>query len=1083
MKASPGEIARWVVAMAAALAVVIGGWWLAAWMGGFAAQWSAGPSITMKTNMALGLVLAGSALLLLGWLPQSKVRRGVGVAAAGMVLLIGSLTLSEHLIGWNLGIDQLLAQEAPGAIATASPNRVGIPGSSGLTLLGIGLLLLSTAPRGEDGRRASCGQRMIPYLGLAVIVINLIPAVGFLYRVDEFFDLPATGIAAPTVIAMLALGLGLALACPQSRPIALLLGDDAGGGLLRRMLPAALLLPLGLGFLRVFGQTQGLYDTAMGTGLLVLSLMLVFSLMLWRSAGRLSGADEQQKQGEVALRESDLRYRTLFNNKLNGMCYCRIVLDENGRPVDYQFLEVNDVFSAMTGLQKEAVLGRAASEVMPGIRQSAFDFVGVHGKVALDGEEATFETYQEGLQRWYSVFVFSPRKEHFVSIFTDITERKRADEALRKSEERLRLVLEATSIGTFEIDLLTGEARWNPTQFELLGLKPGDEQPSPEMFFRFVHPEDIGPLRAQWEQATRTGALDTEFRIVREDGQERWLAGKGRFAFEGSTGGDGAAAGRRALRFMGVNFDITDRKRAEEKAAAAHRQVQGIIDNTTSIIYALDLEERFIRANAALAEILGTTPEQMVGKRRHELMPKEDADWHEANDRQVIEAGRALEFEEYSQLQGRSITWLTTKFPLRDAQGKIYAVGGISADVSDRKKAEEDLRAAKLSAEKDQVAAEQASKAKDHFLAVLSHELRTPLTPVLPALGALEALVLPEGREYLEICRRNVELEARLIDDLLDVTRITRGRISLDRRPVELCTVIQHAAVVCQPDIIARRLHFGVKVHNGPHIVNADIARLQQVFWNLIKNAVKFTPQGGCVGVQCYRKDDGRVLVEVSDSGEGIEAEALGRIFNAFEQEGRSTSRQFGGLGLGLAISKAMVELHGGRIEARSDGRGKGATFTVELPLHKAEMTTEPRPGVSSQLRGTPRGLSILLVEDHGDTARVLSRLLTAAGHTVKHAGAVATAIEMTKREDFDLLLSDLGLPDGSGQDLMRQLVAAGKRLPAIALSGYGMAADAQSSRDAGFVEHITKPVQFDMLKEAIARVVGSPAERPTAIA
>ena len=280
-------------------------------------------------------------------------------------------------------------------------------------------------------------------------------------------------------------------------------------------------------------------------------------------------------------------------------------------------------------------------------------------------------------------------KSRTAELEAEVAARKKTEEALRDSEERQRLVLQASSIGTFEVDLLTGEGQWNTTEFELLGLKPGDVKASPDTFFRFVHPDDVERLRNEWEEAMRSGKFDAEFRIVRADGQERWLAGKGSFIFDGHPDGGDTGTGGKPRRFMGVNFDITERKQAEEAVAAAQRQVQSIIDNTTAIIYALDLEERFLLANTALAELLNSTPEQMIGKRRHEFMPKDDADWHEANDRQVIEAGKALEFEEYSQLKGRSITWLTTKFPLRDAQGRIYAVAGISTDVSERKQAEE----------------------------------------------------------------------------------------------------------------------------------------------------------------------------------------------------------------------------------------------------------------------------------------------------------------------------------------------------------------------------------------------------------
>ena len=273
-----------------------------------------------------------------------------------------------------------------------------------------------------------------------------------------------------------------------------------------------------------------------------------------------------------------------------------------------------------------------------------------------------------------------------------IETRKRTEEALRDSEERQRLVLQASSMGTFEVDLLTGEGQWNATEFALLGLKPGDVEAGPDTFFRFVHPDDVEQLQDQWAEAMRSGKLDAEFRIVRADGQERWLAGKGQFFSDGKPEVNDSGTREEPLRFMGVNFDITGRRKAEEAVAAAHRQVQSIIDNTTAIIYAFDLEGRFVMANAAIAELLNSTPEQMIGKRRHEFMPKDDADWHEENDRQTIEAGRALEFEEYSQLRDRSITWFTTKFPLRDAQGRIYGVAGISADVSERKQAQEMLR-------------------------------------------------------------------------------------------------------------------------------------------------------------------------------------------------------------------------------------------------------------------------------------------------------------------------------------------------------------------------------------------------------
>ncbi|MBP7571851.1 MAG: response regulator [Acidobacteria bacterium] len=411
---------------------------------------------------------------------------------------------------------------------------------------------------------------------------------------------------------------------------------------------------------------------------------------------------------------------------------------------------------------------------------------------------------------------------------------------------------------------------------------------------------------------------------------------------------------------------------------------------------------------------------------------------------------------------------------VKDAADRPVEAMIVVIDVSARKAAERELAEARQAAERARVAAEEASLAKDHFLSVLSHELRTPLTPVLTGVALLQREALPAGaKRLLEVIQRNVELESRLIDDLLDLTRITRGKIELDKRPVELCTVVDRAVEVCQADMHARQLHFAVDYGPGPYLVEADAARLQQVFWNLLKNAIKFTPAGGCIGLRC-RPEDGQVLVEVTDSGMGIEASSLGGIFDAFAQGGRSITRQFGGLGLGLTISRALVELHGGQIEARSEGRDRGATFAVRLPAVSigAGLSTAAAGSEGATAAAPVRPLHILLVEDHGDTADLLATVLELEGHSVELAGDVAAALEALGRGLFDLLVSDLGLPDRTGLELIRELRDRGARLPAIALSGYGQERDIERSREAGFAEHLVKPVEPRAVLEAIARVM-----------
>jgi signal transduction histidine kinase len=390
--------------------------------------------------------------------------------------------------------------------------------------------------------------------------------------------------------------------------------------------------------------------------------------------------------------------------------------------------------------------------------------------------------------------------------------------------------------------------------------------------------------------------------------------------------------------------------------------------------------------------------------------------------------------------------------------------------VAELKCTEEMLHTARVSAERAKVEAQKANQAKDHFLAVLSHELRTPLTPVLAAVQLLQRRpgLSTEVREPLEIIQRNAQLQARLIDDLLDLTRIAQGKLELKRKPMNICTVIERAVEIAKPDIDARRLQFWVALKDRQHRVNGDASRLQQVVWNLLTNAVKFTPEGGYVGLRCERQDE-HVIIEVSDSGIGIEPQDAGRIFDAFEQGGRAMTRQFGGLGLGLAIVKRLVEMHEGKISVYSEGRNRGAKFRVQLPLSSAELAEDARASAASVLGRSRR---ILLVEDNGDTAQTMKMLLAESGYVVEIAADVRQALKAVESASFDLLLSDLGLPDGTGIDLMQELRRRGNALKGIALSGYGQEEDMRRSKEAGFSAHLIKPADADALIESIEGLV-----------
>jgi len=370
-----------------------------------------------------------------------------------------------------------------------------------------------------------------------------------------------------------------------------------------------------------------------------------------------------------------------------------------------------------------------------------------------------------------------------------------------------------------------------------------------------------------------------------------------------------------------------------------------------------------------------------------------------------------------------------------------------------------------------------ANAAKDQFLALLSHELRSPLAPVIAMVGELEA-EMPDSqpvREALEVVRRNVELEARLIDDLLDVTRISKGKLQLSFETICIHQILQRAYEICRNEVEAKNLEVEFQFRADHTSVEGDPARLQQVFWNLIKNSVKFTPEKGRITIETLNPTPDKIEARVIDTGIGIEQETIDKIFNAFEQGQTEITRRFGGLGLGLAISKALIDAHGGKIQVQSSGKNKGATFSVELntvltPIvhdgetQDQEVDRQPQPAVSRHRR-------VLLVDDHHDTCIGMKRMLERHGYEITLAHSAEQAVEKVHSQDFDLLISDIGLPDRSGYELMRE-VRLKKDLPGIALSGFGSEQDISQAREAGFSEHLTKPINFERLEKTIQSVL-----------
>ncbi len=427
---------------------------------------------------------------------------------------------------------------------------------------------------------------------------------------------------------------------------------------------------------------------------------------------------------------------------------------------------------------------------------------------------------------------------------------------------------------------------------------------------------------------------------------------------------------------------------------------------------------------------------------------------------------------------------------LRRANNDLEA--RVEARTADLSRVNEELLERERALKASETRALAASRAKDDFLARLSHELRTPLNPVL--LLASDAAGNPDlpadVRAHFDMIATNISLEARLIDDLLDLTRIARGKLSLDLRPTDVHVVVKEALEMVRGDVEQKRLTVELKLDADQHKIHGDDVRLQQIFWNVLKNAVKFTPKDGRITVETASPASSSTIeVRITDTGIGMTPAEIARVFDAFTQGDHAgpsgQSHKFGGLGLGLAISRMLVELHTGTISVSSAGRDAGTTFLVELPLISATgrsgNSAAPTPANGSDAgaarpHGTLKPRRILLVEDHAPTSNTLTRLLTRRQYEVVSASCLADARAAASRENFDLLISDIGLPDGNGYELMSELRGRHK-LIGIALTGYGMEEDVGRSQAAGFVAHLTKPISVQALENALTTATRAAGE------
>ena len=511
-------------------------------------------------------------------------------------------------------------------------------------------------------------------------------------------------------------------------------------------------------------------------------------------------------------------------------------------------------------------------------------------------------------------------------------------------------------------------------------------------------------------------------------------------------------------------------KVSAEQVAALTNRLAAIIESSDDAVISKNLDGIIQTWNQGAEKIFGYTAAEAIGKPIMILIPEDHNDEEPTILARLRRGERIDHYETIRRRKdGKLIDISLTVSPIKNSAGTVIGASKIARDITDRKRVEVELARAKE-------AAERANRAKDNFLAVLSHELRTPLNPVL--LLASDAAANPDFspsvRTIFDAIRRNVEIEARLIDDLLDVSRVSSGKLKLNHEHVDVADLVRTTLTMLRREFDHKRLVRDQDLPASPAFVLGDKVRLQQVFWNVLKNAVKFTPAGGTVTVRLSVLEN-EIRLVVSDTGIGMTPPELACAFDAFRRGNSEYSQKHGGLGLGLTLGKSLVEQHGGNIQAASPGRDLGSAFTITLPLAMHRLLTSGEtasPPIAAAPSPThPVSRKILLVEDHESTREALRTLLARRDYKVTTAASLNEAVACAARENFDVLISDIGLPDGNGNELFAQLRAHSPLLQGIALTGFGMEDDVERSKNVGFMVHLTKPINIESLEQALARI------------
>jgi PAS domain S-box-containing protein len=1034
--------------VASVFVILVGAFALVGWIFGLPQLKSVYGEITMKANAAITLVVAGASLFLLT--RNHRFLQTAGQICAVLVALVGLLTFSEHVIGWNLRVDELLFTESPGALATTSPGRMGITSSSCFIMLGIALLLIYRR------KAISLAQVLTMIAGLWA----LLAIVGYAYQAQELFMIARyTGIALHTAIAILGLSLGLLSVCRNEGLLSVVCDRGAAGIMIRRLALVGIIIPFLLGWLGLAGQRAGYLDPGLGMSLLVIAIIVVFLLALWRAAIQLRRIEQQRLSTEAGARrgEEHLRRQAALIDLSSESIF---VWNFMGAIVDW-----NQGCEQLYGYSKQEAIGQVSHELLqtefPVSREdflSALErnrrWAGELRHHTRDGRVVIVDTRQQLLH--------SNDRELVLEANRNITERRRAEEALTQQRELLQVTLSSIGDAVIATDISGCVTFMNSVAQSLTGWNNDAIGRPLQDVFQVVNEQTRGEIENPALRAMREGAivgLANHSLLISRDGREIPIDDSGAPIRDAAGNVFGAVL---------IFRDVTERRTAENAQAL----LADIVESSEDAIVGKSLNGIVRSWNIGAERLFGYQAEEIIGKSITLIVPADRLPEEQAILAKLRCGERIEHFETVRQTKdGRLIPISLTVSPIRNRHGEIIGASKIARDITEQKKVERE-REIQLTIEQHlRNEAQAANRIKDEFLATISHELRTPLNAMLGwatmlKRGKLNEETIGRGIDAIE---RNAKAQAQLIEDLLDVSRIISGKMRLDIKPVMIMPIVKAAMDSVRPAAEAKEIQLDVTIDLAADGLRSDEVRLQQIIWNLLSNSIKFTPRGGHVEIKIGRVES-MAEIAVSDNGIGLSEDFRPFVFDRFQQADPSITRKHGGLGLGLAITRHLVEMLGGTIAAESEGPGLGSTFRIRLPLAAVAQSRNADKRVSTP--GGPEGVEppslagarILAIDDADDTRDLLRVVLERYGADVMTAPSAREGLELMTGWKPDVLVCDIGMPEEDGYSLIRKIRALeaeeGGRTPAIALTGYVRIEDRMRALDAGFQMFVPKPVE-----------------------